>query len=214
MVRAVIAPLPPEPPAFAEAVAALRAARLRSELVVREIPSPERVAPHALALGAGVDLSGSIHPSQSHLEVLNSPEGAGRFILLYHPEMADEWGGDFRVICYAQAPLEVEIGTDPFVADVAWSWLVDALDSRAADYDAIAGTATKTLSTGYGSLAEQGEGSQIELRASWTPHGGDFGSHLEAWSELLCLLAGLPAAEGVASLGAHRSRRAGQEFVR
>ena len=36
---------------------------------------------------------------------------------------------------------------DPFLAEVAWSWLVDALDARGAEYTAASGTATKILST-------------------------------------------------------------------
>ena len=36
-----------------------------------------------------------------------------RFVLLYDPEEPDAWGGPFRVICYAQAPLETDIGVDP-----------------------------------------------------------------------------------------------------
>ena len=75
--------------------------------------------------------------------------------------------------------------------------------------DIASGTATKTLSTGFGTLEEQGDAAQIEIRASWTPLGDGFATHAEAWSELLCLLAGLPHQEGVASLGTRRARRGG-----
>lgn len=204
----MIATIAPESGEFAEAAAQLRGARLRAELVSKEIPAPEKIAPQAVAFGAGIRQGGPISRSE-HTEI-DSAEGAGRLILLHNPEMVDDWEGTFRIVCYAQAPLEVEIGTDPFIADVTWSWLIDALDSRNAQYTAIAGTATKTLSTGYGTLADQGDGSQLELRASWTPLGNDFAAHAEAWSELLCLLAGLPHEEGVASLGAHRTKRATQ----
>jgi hypothetical protein len=104
----------------------------------------------------------------------------------------------------------MEIGIDPFIADVAWSWLTDALDSRGAAYGYASGTATKTLSTGFGTLEDQGDAAQIEIRASWTPLDHEFGAHAEAWSELLCLLAGLPHHEGVASLGSRRARKSGQ----
>ena len=188
---------------FAAAAARLREARLRSELQVREIPAPERIAPRSIALAAGV-AHGSSHPTDAQGD---SPYGAGRLILLHDPASADDWGGPFRIICFAHAPLEVEIGVDPFIADVAWSWLIDALDSRGAQYDYASGTATKTLSTGFGTLESQGDAAQIEIRASWTPHGDDFAAHAEAWGELLCLLAGLPHQEGVASLGAKRAQR-------
>jgi hypothetical protein len=63
------------------------------------------------------------------------------------------------------------------------------------------------LSRGFGSLAAEGDGAQIELRASWSPE-GDFRSHVEAWAELVCMLAGLPpGSENIAVLGARRSSR-------
>ena len=81
--------------------------------------------------------------------------GTGRFVLLYDPEEPEAWGGPFRVVCFAQAPLETDIGLDPFVAGVAWSWLEDALAVRGAHYAAASGTATKVISTGFGELAGQ-----------------------------------------------------------
>lgn len=186
------------PAAFAAAVDAVRAATLRSELTVNEIPAPSGVAPWSIALAA--DVSPARHGNDSEL-------GTGRFILLHDPESPEAWGGSFRVVCFAQAPLETEIGVDPFLANVAWSWLVDALDTRGAKYSSASGTATKTLSTGFGELATQDDVAQIELRASWSPFDHDITSHVEAWGELLCMLAGLPpAAEGVSLLSARRSR--------
>lgn len=193
-----------EPRAFTVAADQMRNATLRSELRTREIAAPERIAPHSIALAAGVARgNGDDHES----DVVDSIYGAGRIILMYSPESADEWGGPFRIVCFAQAPLEVEIGVDPFISDVAWSWLVDALDSRGAEYTFLSGTATKTLSSGFGSLESQGDAAQIELRASWTPLGDDVSAHAEAWSELLCLLAGLPHHEGVDSITARRTRQ-------
>lgn len=183
---------------FAVARDEVLGATFRSEIEWQEIASPDRIAPFSLALAAGVK-----HGTE-HSSALDSPSGTGRFILLYDPDSAEEWGGDFRVVCYAQAPLEVEIGLDPFIADVAWAWLTDALERRGATYDHISGTATKIISQGYGSLAEQGHGAQLELRASWTPQPGDFAAHAEAWTWLLCSLAGYPLQEGAVSLDAHR----------
>lgn len=194
---------------FDAAASQLRAAQLRSELQVREIPAPEKIAPRSIAFAANVRATAATGSTSDGDEDLHgdSPYGAGRLILLHDPASVEEWGGPFRLVCFAQAPLEVEIGVDPFIADVAWSWLIDALDSRGAEYSYASGTATKTLSTGFGSLEEQGDAAQIEIRASWTPAGTAFGAHAEAWGELLCLLAGLPHHEGVASLGARRARR-------
>lgn len=178
----------------------MRAASTRSELVVTEIPAPGKLAPYSVALAA--DVTPARHARDSEL-------GTGRFILLFDPAAPEAWGGQFRVVCYAQAPLETDIGVDPFLADVAWSWLVDALDARGAQYTSASGTATRILSTGFGELVSQGDGAQIELRASWTPVDHDVSSHVEGWGELLCMLAGLPPAiEGVTML---QARRAGRE---
>ena len=187
------------PSEFAAALDALRAAQPRAELRVSEIPAPGSLAPFAVALSA--DVVPSRHGDDSEL-------GTGRFVLLYDPAEPEAWGGRFRVVCFAQAPLETDIGLDPFLADVAWSWLVDALDARGARYIAASGTATKILSTGFGELARQGDGAQIEVRASWTPLDAAVGPHVEGWSELLCMLAGLPPrSEGVTALPRRRNKR-------
>lgn len=176
----------------------MRAATFRADLVVREIPAPSGLAPDALALAADV------RPDDDDGE---SRYGTGRFILLHDPQEPQPWDGPWRIVCFAQAPLEPEIGVDPLLADVAWSWLVDALHTREASYSAASGTATKTLSKGFGSLAVEGDGAQIELRASWSPSGA-LTPHLEAWAELVCMLAGLPpGSEGVEVFGARRSTR-------
>ncbi|MFD6053099.1 DUF3000 domain-containing protein [Agromyces sp. NPDC060279] len=185
------------PHEFEVALESIRAASPRSELRVSEIPAPAALAPYATALSA--DVLPSRHA--------DSELGTGRFVLLYDPSEPEQWGGRFRVVCFAQAPLETDIGLDPFLADVAWSWLVDALDARGANYVAASGTATKILSTGFGELAQQGDGAQIELRASWTPLDPRIDAHVEGWGELLCMLAGLPPrSEGVTTLLRRRNR--------
>ncbi|HSP51781.1 MAG TPA: DUF3000 domain-containing protein [Cryobacterium sp.] len=190
-------PLPPE---FTAARASFARARIRTELVVNEIPAPGSLAPHAVAFSA--DVAPVRHGSDSDL-------GTGRFILLYDPTEPEEWGGAFRIVCFAQAPLESDIGLDPFVAGVAWSWLIDALDAHGARYTAASGTATKIISSGFGELARQGDGAQIELRASWTPLDLNLAAHVEGWGELLCMLAGLPpTGEGVSMLSTRRTGRA------
>ena len=188
------------PAEFTAALAAVRSANTRPELVISEIAAPGGLAPWSIALAA--DVTPARHDGDSEL-------GTGRFVLLYDPAAPEAWGGRFRVVCFAQAPLETDIGIDPMLADVTWSWLVDALDSRGAAYIAASGTATKTLSTGFGELADQGDGAIIEIRASWTPLDNDLSSHVEGWGELVGMLAGLPpAVEGVSMLS---PRRAGRE---
>ncbi len=182
--------------AFSAVADALRGLTFRSDLTVREIPAPTSLAPEAIAL------AGDVRPAAHSID---SQYGTGRFILMHDPDEPDAWGGPWRVVCFAQAPLEPEIGTDPLLADVAWSWLVDALHTRGAAFHSASGTATKTLSKGFGTLAAEGDGAQIELRASWSPE-GDLAAHVDAWAELVCMLAGLPpGSEDIALFGANRT---------
>ena len=153
--------------------------------------APRGIAPYALALAG--DVRQKVHGEDSEL-------GTGRFILLHDPEGQAAWDGEFRVVCYAQAPLETEIGTDPFLAEVTWSWLTDALDARGAGYAAASGTATTIVSTGFGELADQGSGAKTELRASWSPVGESLVAHAAAFCELMAAAAGLPPV-GVVALG-------------
>ena len=186
------------PEAFKLAVDSISSVAFREELTVRQIDSPSGVAPYSYALAADVLIAEHEHESQ---------HGTGRFILLYDPAEPESWGGPFRVVAFAQAPLEAEIGLDPFLANVAWSWLTDALTIREADYFNASGTATRILSTGFGELADSGEGAQIELRASWSPASPQMGEQAEAWGELLCMLAGLPPTADAVSLTARRRER-------
>lgn len=189
---------PPDAAAVFEEVAAeLRETPFRTDIVVREIPAPGGLAPFSIALAADV------RPDDHG----DSVYGTGRFVLLHDPEEPGAWDGAWRIVAFAQAPLEPEIGTDPLLADVAWSWLVDALESRDAVYHSASGTSTKMLSKGFGGLSGEGDGAQIELRASWTPAGA-IRPHVEAWAELVGMLAGLPpGSEDVAVFGARKGGR-------
>lgn len=192
-----MADLPPAPErvSFPDAEQRIRSLTFRDDLEVREIPAPTGLAPHAIAF------AGEVRPDAPGAE---SVYGTGRLVLLHDPEEPAAWGGAWRIVTFAQAPLEPEIGMDPLVADVTWSWLIDALHTRAAAYHSASGTATKTLSKGFGALAAEGDGAQVELRASWSPE-GDIGPHVAAWAELVCMLAGLPpGSEGIATLGERR----------
>ncbi|GAA1467706.1 hypothetical protein HD594_002242 [Microbacterium thalassium] len=190
-------PLAQAPMSFAAAAEQVRGTVFRDDLTVHEIASPTGLAPDALAL------AGDVRPEDGEESVY----GTGRFVLLHDPDEPTAWNGPWRIVCFAQAPLEPDLGVDPLVADVAWSWLTDALDSRSAGFHSASGTATKTLSKGFGSLAEEGEGAQLELRASWSPEGA-IGPHVKAWAELVCMLAGLPpGSEGIEMLGTRRTRR-------
>lgn len=184
---------------FEDAVARIRDTVFRVDFSAREIAAPAGLAPQAIAL------AGDVRPDEPGTD---SAYGTGRFILLHDAEMPAGWNGAWRIVCFAQAPLEPEIGVDSLLADVAWSWLTDALQANEAGYHSPSGTATKTLSKGFGSLADEGDAAQIELRASWSPTSNP-AAHVQAWAELVCMLAGLPpGSEQIETVTARRAARA------
>jgi hypothetical protein len=176
--------------AFEAAVAAVRDVRLRAEVVLTEVPAPARIAPHAWAVAGDVVVDGD-------------ELATGRFILLHDPSAPQEWGGTFRVVTYVRADLEAELGADPLLGQVGWTWLEDGLAAAGAQATGVGGTVTRVLSEGYGALSERPPSVDVELRASWTPVDvSEIAAHLDAWGVLVCTVAGLPPLpEGVVSLG-------------
>ena len=164
---------------------------LRDDLTVREIPAPQGLAPNALAIAGDV---------RSSPDDVDSPYGTGRLVLLHDPEEPAPWNGPWRIVCFAQAPLEPEIGTDPFLAEVTWSWLTDALEECGAASHALGGTVTRTASTRFGELAGPEHSVDVEIRASWTAEDTHLDRHLTAWLDVLGSAAGLPP-PGVRLLG-------------
>jgi hypothetical protein len=125
-------------------------------------------------------------------------------ILLYDPEGAEAWDGTMRLVAYIQADLDSSEAVDPLLPEVAWSWLVDALESRPGQVTALGGTVTATTSVRYGDIAGPPRAHQLELRASWTALSPDLEGHVQAFCEVLEHAAGLPPV-GVTDLGS-RSR--------
>ena len=188
---------PGAPAEFVRAATSLLAANIRAEVSVEIIPSPTRVAPHSAAIAGEVLATGNSE----------SLHGTGRLILMHDPDQIAAWGGVFRIVCFAQAPLDSDIALDSMLSEVTWSWLTDALAASNADYANASGTATRVLSQGFGELSDQGESAHIELRASWSPSGDDMSGHVQAWSTLLCMLAGLPPTSDAVSMDAHKRER-------
>ena len=170
----------------------LKFAAMRDELVIEQIPSPQNLASSSIAFSANIqDDSAGVHGDM----------GTGRFILMHEPQDQEQWGGRFRIVCFAKSPLETDLGSDDMISDVSWDWLTEALARHGADYSNAAGTATRIISSGFGSLAGQSDHAELEMRASWSPVGGDISRHFEAWQDLVCIMSGLPSvAEKVADL--------------
>jgi hypothetical protein len=190
---------PPSPPEFQEAVRAMGAARLRPEVLCEPMPAPQRIAPFATAVSADVTVEG--------VDICT-----GRLILLHDPAGNDAWDGTFRFVAYARAEIDLDMITDPALADVGWSWLTEALAAHGAVWTAASGTVTRVATDSFGGMADDSGSAQIEIRASWTPQEVDdellVTDHVEAWGELLCTAAGLPPVpEGVTAMPSRRGRR-------
>jgi DUF3000 family protein len=186
---------------FQQALAAVRSARLRPEVVLSEAPAPQRIAPYSVALTADVLDRQPRAPGAEPEEL-----ATGRFVLLHDPSAPAPWGGTFRAVTFVRAELEPEMGVDPVLGAVGWSWLLDALADRNATYSHEGGTVTRVVAESFAALADRGSGVSIEIRASWTPHDTDLAPHLLAWTDLLCTVGGLPPVpEGVSALPGRRS---------
>lgn len=181
---------------FRQALEALRAARLRPDVVLSEAPAPQRIAPFSVALTAAVLDRGDALVGAEREEL-----ATGRFVLLHDPSAPAPWGGTFRAVTFVRAELEPEMGVDPVLGAVGWSWLLDALTDRAAIFSHEGGTVTRVVSESFAALAGRGSSVEVEIRASWTPQGSDLATHLLAWTDLLCTVAGLPPLpDGVSAL--------------
>lgn len=171
-----------QPAEFAQAVASLAAVRPRDEVTLEEIRAPQRLAPYSYALGAEVHLDDAT-------PVANA---TGRLVLLYDPEGDEAWDGTLRLVSYVSAALEPEMEGDPLLAEAAWSWLTEALESHQAGYIALGGTVTQTSSMRFGDLAGPASTVDLEIRASWTATTPELAGHLDGWVDLLSSAAGAP----------------------
>ncbi|MGH8777357.1 MAG: DUF3000 domain-containing protein [Jiangellaceae bacterium] len=180
---------PENPAAFVQAVAALRAVRLRPEVVVEPTPAPKRLAPYAFALSA--EVAGDV--------------ATGRLVLLHDPLGQEAWHGEFRLVTYVRASLEPEMAADPLLLGVGWSWLTEALVARGAPFTAASGTVTRVASESFGGMAEEPATAEVEIRASWTPIDPDLAPHALAWGDVLTTAAGLaPLPAGVIAIPSPR----------
>jgi hypothetical protein len=183
------------PAAFRRAVAGLSGVDLRPEVVVSELPAPQRLAPHAVALHASVLRAGD--------ELAD-----GRLVVLHDPAGQDVWEGTTRCVAYVQAAVDVEIASDPLLPGVGWAWLLEALEGAGAQHRAAGGTVTRTTSERFGALVDHPTAAEVEIRASWSPIGEDLAPHLVAFGELLCAAAGLPPTPpGVVPMPSTRRKR-------
>ena len=135
--------------------------------------APRSLCPAAAALVCAVHGPAAMALARSAASTVTTPTAMnsppGRFILLYDPDGSAVWDGEFRIVTYIRAQLEAEMGNDEMLGSVAWTWLVEALETHHAPYRAAGGTATRVLSESFGTLSDRPGSIDIELRASWTP---------------------------------------------
>ena len=167
---------------FSRVLSELHAMRWRPGLEVEEIGSPQRIAPHSIAISAEL--------MQGEVELAN-----GRLILLHDPAGNEAWGGTYRIVSYARADVDLDMVADPLLPDVAWSWMNDALEMHGASHGHLAGTVTASYGKAFGDMKGAEDRAEVELRSSWTPTLGardPLVGHLRAWEDLLGLVAGNP----------------------
>lgn len=179
------------PPAWEVALLSLREAKGKApkRVSVQEVPSPDKIAPYALALSGETEI---------HVEA--STPATGRLVVLFDPEGQPGWAGNFRVIAMVQTEAELSLGEDPLAGEVAWSWLRDSLQQRQADYGHLVGTATTTINRSFDGSSVRGETATLEIRASWSPGDADLSAHFLAWLDTLLQAAGLSPEVNVTAL--------------
>lgn len=175
------------------ALDSLQSPVLRPEFTLEEVPAPQRLAPHSIALAVE-----AVDADDEELAV-------GRFIVLHDPEGQDTWDGTFRVVSFVRAPMESDVVTDDLFDEVAWSWLTDALSDAGADFHNASGTVTRTVSRSFAGLEDRSTETDLEIRASWSPDTEDLSLHMQAWLALVEKSSGLtPLPEGVTALSRKR----------
>ncbi|MCI5825376.1 MAG: DUF3000 domain-containing protein [Arcanobacterium sp.] len=183
--------LPPRE--FVEALESLKGLNFRAELHVNQIPAPTHIAPWGVALQAEINDSATLDP--------DFYRGDAKFVVLHDPEGQLAWNGTFRIVVHGRVPMDSEIGDDPLLGEVAWSWLTDALHQRGAEFHSLSGTVTRVFNETFGDLGLDSSHVDLEVRASWSPTSPYLTEHLQAWADFISQLAGLgPHVPGLAAL--------------
>lgn len=181
----------------------LHAFKPRSEILLEEVPAPQKLAMYAFAFSADVS-NGLAGDAEDEI-------ASGRFVLLHEPGGQDTWDGEFRCVTYIRADVDVMMQEDPLLPSVGWNWLLQSLESAKCTYTAASGTVTRVASASFGKLSTRSDEAEMEIRASWSPiisTAEEITHHIQGWCTLLEELAMLPPLpEGVTAIGSsHVSR--------
>lgn len=181
---------------FESVVKTLRAFTPRSEILLEEVPPPQKLATFAFAFSADVSNG---RPGDEEEEI-----ASGRFVLLHEPGGQDTWEGEYRCVTYIRADVDLMMQEDPLLPEVGWNWLLESLSIAGCKYTAASGTVTRVASASFGKLSPRSDEAEIEIRASWTPiltKGEEIRAHIDGWCTLLAEVSGLtPIPEGVSAI--------------
>jgi hypothetical protein len=185
---------------FERLIDQLRTFTPRSEVMLTEVPAPQKLATYAFAFSA--DVSNGLLGEQED-EIAN-----GRFVLLHEPGGQATWDGEFRCVTFVSADVDPIMQSDPLLPEVGWSWFLESLEKNQCTFNSPSGTVTRVTSASFGKLSPRNDETEIEIRASWTPLVADpmmIMSHIESWCNLISEVAGLPPlAEGVSTISSAR----------
>jgi hypothetical protein len=187
---------------FERLLVQLRAFTPRIEIVLEEVPAPQKLASFAFAFSVDVS-NGKIGTEEDEL-------ASGRFVLLHEPGGQDSWEGEFRCVTFVRADVDSAMAEDPLLPEFGWGWLLSALESSKCTIAAPSGTVTRISSASFGKLSPRHDESEIEIRASWTPIITDPSqilNHIEGWCTLIAEVAGLEEiTPGVSTISTSRVR--------
>ena len=181
---------------FEDLVNSLRTFTPRAEIVLEEVPAPQKLATYSFAFSADVS-NGLLGDDEDEI-------ASGRFVLLHEPGGQDTWEGEFRCVTFVRADVDPVMQQDPLLPEVGWSWFLEALERQGCDLAAPSGTVTRVSSASFGKLSPRHDESEMEIRASWSPivaDPRDLMKHIEGWCNLIAEVSGLPPIpEGVSAI--------------
>ena len=185
---------------FERLIEQLRSFTPRTQVVLEEVPAPQKLATHAFAFSADVS-NGLLGDSEDEI-------ASGRFVLLHEPGGQETWEGEFRCVTFVRADVDTVMQEDPLTR--GWLELVlQSLESSGCEIAAPSGTVTRVASASFGKLSPRNDESEIEIRAhgrrSWRSK--EIMNHIAGWCTLISEVAGLEAIpQGVSAITTTKRR--------
>jgi len=174
----------------------------RSEIILEEVPAPQKLATYSFAFSADVS-NGLLGDAEDEV-------ASGRFVLLHDPGGQDTWDGEYRCVTFVRADVDSIMQEDPMLPENGWNWFLEALDTAGCELTAPSGTVTRVASSSFGKLSPRSDEAEIEIRASWTPiisSPNEIMKHISGWCNLISEIAALPPIpEGVSAITSAKRR--------